>query len=454
MKTISSKLLSSAILFILSFAQVLSAQETQVPFCNDIMVIEAKMGANVSRFMNYKDFQQATLVKSADGLYLNVVFKANGVFQFEKVPITETELEQLCQEIKVSSSLDKEVYEENFSQEARRRLILASTSFSLGYYSWAIPRTFKSDDYKTYTASYMLIGGASFFIPLYATRDNPVTNSMTQGYAMGAINGFVHGLALQMMLWGDDGNFEQILGFTSAFSIAESLIGLSIAKKNDYSWGKSSLLGSAGLWGAAAGAALPLIILDSDEVRLYGLTMLAGSVGGIIGANYLYNKQPTTHGDATIINTLGALGGYWGATFGETFNIDNERVSVGLALATASAGLTYGFYKTKGYDYSRQQGNLASLGGFAGGLIGAGIGVLVEAEETGYLWLTALGATGGFFLSDYVMKEVRKEKNLGASNLSFQLNPMGLMGAANSKYLPKTNDPRVGNTIANLSYTF
>lgn len=454
MKALNSKLLTLAILSILSFAQVLYAQETQVPFCNNIMVIETKMGANVSRFMNYKDFQQATLVKSADGLYLNVVFKANGVFQFEKVLVTESEVEQICQEIKVSSSLDKEVFDENPSQEARRRLILASTSFSLGYYSWAIPTAFRSDDYKVYTASYMLIGGASFFIPLYATRNNPVTNAMTRGYAMGAINGFVHGVAVEMILRGDDSNFENLLGFTSAFSIAESLIGLSIAKKKDYTWGKASLVGSGGLWGAAAGAALPLILFDSDEVRLYGLTTLAGSVGGIIGANYLYNKHSTTHGDATIINSMGALGTYWGVTFGETFNIDNERVSVGLALATASAGLTYGFYKTKGYDYSRQQGNLTSLGGFAGGLIGAGIGVLVEAEETGYLWLTALGATGGFFLSDYVMREVRKEKSLGASNLSFQLNPMGLMGAANSKYLPKSNDPRVGNTIANLSYTF
>jgi hypothetical protein len=139
----------------------------------------------------------------------------------------------------------------------------------------------------------------------------------------------------------------------------------------------------------------------------------------------------------------------------ETFDINNDRAIISMLTASATGGLAYGIYKTKSYDYTRQEGNLIPLGTFAGGLIGAGFAVLTEAEGTGTLWFTAIGATGGFFLSDWVLRGgKRNEKSSQASNFSFQLNPMGVMGAVNANYLPKTNDPRIGNTIANFRLSF
>lgn len=452
---LANQILKAAITFTLfGLITQATAQERQISFCNDIKIIDTQMATRVSKLMVYKDFQQATLLETDEGLVLSIVYKINGVFQLEKVSITPAELAQICEEIKLKEDKAKFFEEDNPTQEARRRLIVSSTLLSLGYYSWAIPTALHAEDYKVYTASYMIIGGAGFFVPLFATNRNNVTNGMARGYSMGAVNGFVHGLALNTLLMGESTDIESILGITTVTSLTESLLALSLAKKHNLSWGRMSIMGSGGLWGAAVGNVLPYVLFGSTELRLHAATTLAGSAGGILGANYLYKKQSITHGDATIINSMGALGLYWSGVMMETFEFGSDRGAMGLMLLGATGGITYGIYKTKNYNYTRQQGNLIPLGAFAGGLIGAGFGILTEAETTGYLWLTALGATGGFFLSDWVLRDGRKEKNTSASNYSFQINPMGVMGAVNSNYLPKVNDPRVGNTIASLQLTF
>jgi hypothetical protein len=442
------------VIFFLSISGLTFGQDL-VPFCQGITTIDARMASKVAKLRSYNDFQQATLQQADKGLELNVVYKEDGIFKVDRIPLTEADIQQICDELGINSDPREVQANDNPSQEARRRLILSSSAFSLGYYSWAVPTALKADDFKAYTASYMLIGGAGFFVPLLATNKHDITDGMERAYTMGAGSGLVHGLSLNMMLVGDYSEFESVLGFTTAMSITESLVAFSLAKKHKSSWGYASIVGAGSLWGAAYGAAIPFIVSESEEVRLYGLTTLAGSVVGIVGANYLYKKQPITHGDATIISTTGALGTYWGGVFMETFDINNDRAIISMLTASATGGLAYGIYKTKSYDYTRQEGNLIPLGTFAGGLIGAGFAVLTEAEGTGTLWFTAIGATGGFFLSDWVLRGgKRNEKSSQASNFSFQLNPMGVMGAVNANYLPKTNDPRIGNTIANFRLSF
>ena len=442
------------IVLIISAPSISIGQEATIPFCNGISIIDSQLSTKVSRFKDYTAFQQATLQQTEQGMELNIVYKLDGIFKVDKFIITQAELDEICAELTTNIS-NTGFAEENPSQEARRRFIVSSSAFSLGYYSWAIPTAFKSDDYKAYVASYMIIGGSGFFVPLLATNKRDITDGMERAYTMGALNGLAHGVSLNMLLLGEENSsFETILGFSSAVSITESLLALSLAKKHKITWGYSSIVGTGGLWGTAYGAAIPYLISGSENIRLYGATTLLGSAGGILAANYLYNRQPITHGDASIISSLGTLGTYWGAVLMESFEVGNDQVIIGLLTAGATGGLAWGVSKTKGYNYTRQQGNLIPLGAFAGGLIGGGIAVLVEAEGTGSLWLTALGATGGFLISDRVLRGNQKEKSSQASNFNFQINPMGVMGAFNNNYLPKTNDPRFVNSIANFRLTF
>jgi hypothetical protein len=182
---------------------------------------------------------------------------------------------------------------------------------------------------------------------------------------------------------------------------------------------------------------------------------MVGSVGGMLASNYLYKKQPITNGDVTFISTSGILGFYLSAAMISTLEIESTRANVLLGLIGASGGLAYGIRQTKNYDYTFQQGNLISLGAVAGGFVGAGLGALVEAEEDGYMWFTAIGATAGFFATDYIVAGSKKQRSAGASNFKINLNPGGVLGAFNSEYIPyKPWDPRYSNSIVNMRLSF
>ena len=79
----------------------------------------------------------------------------------------------------------------------------------------------------------------------------------------------------------------------------------------------------------------------------------------------------------------------------------------------------------------------------------------MEAEGSGYLWLTALGATGGLFLTDLFVQDKGNSNNLKSSNLKFQINPYGVLGSASKLSSPyKPWDPRFNKNIATIKVTF
>jgi hypothetical protein len=445
----SLTILISLLVFNQSFAQ-----ETMIPFCDNLKVIDANIGKRISFFKTFTDFQQATLSKTDEGYIVSITHKSGGIFQTEKRIIDQSVLDNICYEISTLSP--QELYEdESASQEARRRLIASATGFSVGYYSWALPLSLGAEDGKAYAASFLLIGGGGFFIPLVATQNKNITNGMSASYAMGAGLGIAHGFALTSLIHGDEFNEKTFFGLGVALSITESLVGLSLAKRNNYSWGRASIMGSGGFWGLGYGLTISGIILEFNEPRANALSALLVSGAGIWGANYLYGRQTITHGDVTYINTTGFLTSFITSAALESFEISNDRVNATLMLAGASAGLWYGINKTKRYNYTRQQGNLIATGGLAGGLVGAGVGILMDANDKTYLWLTSLGALGGFLVTDALVKVTEDTGIKSASSLKLNLNPIGLVNASGKFNSPnKQRDPRYQNSIINLSYTF
>lgn len=183
--------------------------------------------------------------------------------------------------------------------------------------------------------------------------------------------------------------------------------------------------------------------------------MLAFSGASMAGANYLSNKINITHGDATVINAVGLLGAYYPVIFLESLDTDNPRSYLTGAAIGATGGLALGILKAKRNDYTRQQGNFIVLGQSAGALIGVGLGALMEVENSGYLWFSALGATSGLFLTDLFVKDFKKKNDLNSSNINFQINPYGILGLSNKLNSPfKPWDPRYSNSIATIHYTF
>ena len=285
------------------------AQEAMIPFCDNIRVVDAQLGKNISFFKTYTDFQQATLSRTDDGYVVSITHKLGGIFQTDRRVISQSDLDKICLEISTAPS--QETYQdESTSQNGRWRYITASTTYSLGYYSWALPLALGAESGKAYTASYMLIGGGGFFIPLIATRNKNITNGMASGYSMGAGLGILHGYALAALIEGGEPKLRTFLGLSVGLSMAESYIGLGLANKNNYSWGRSSIMGSGGYWGLGYGLVISAIILEFDEPRANALSALAVSGLGIWGANHLYGKQTITYGDVTYMNTTGFLASY------------------------------------------------------------------------------------------------------------------------------------------------
>jgi hypothetical protein len=457
MKTLISTLKSIAIFTTLSFYTVAYSQDVTIPFCGDLKVIDAKMGSQISLLKGYSDFQQATLSKGLEGYTLRITYKIDGIFQFESKVISESDLGKICQEI-AEISIKKSISEEDMSQEARRRFIASMTTFSLGYYGWAIPQSFGAEDGKAYVASYMFVGGGGFFIPLLATRERSVTDGMARAYAMGAALGIGHGHALTMLMQGDNIEYKTTLGMSVAFSLAESIGGLALAKNQNYTWGHMSSVGSGGIWGYALGAGITMLLTDEDkplDVNALGLSMLAFSGAGMYGGSHLYSKQQFTHGDVSVINSYGLLGAYYPLAMISTFDSEDHRVYISGVILGASAGIALGVYKSKDYNYTRQQGNLIATGEIAGWLIGAGFAVLFESEAKGVLWLTALGATGGLVITDNLLRGSEKSFSTTASNFQFHINPSGLINAFSpsiSAYKPC--DPRYSNHFASLRLSF
>jgi hypothetical protein len=447
-------------------SEISLAQEMAIPLCGDIKSLDSRVGLKMDFFKDFPEFQQATLSRFEDNYFLNITYIKDGIFQNQRKAISQDELKTLCEQYNEVIQFQNDFnIDENISEEARRRFVLSAAAFSTAYYGWAIPgafniKLFKSGgDYfvidKRYVASYLIIGGTGFFVPLIATRNKEITNGMERAFTSGALLGIYHGKGIGMLIQGNDLEYETQLGLSVGVSIAEGLTGYYLAKKYNYTWGRSGILGTGGMWGLVAGATLPLILFNNQSDRVYGFSMLAFSAAGIAGANYLFNNQPFSIGDATFINSTGVLGAYYSIVLTETFNIKNQRPILGGVLLGAAAGLTYGINKTKHYNYTRQQANLIALGETAGWLIGLGTVALTDAGDDGFFWLTALGATGGLFLTNYLVKNNISTSLKKTSNLKMQINPWGVMGAIDQKQIPYTHsDPRYFNSIVNINYSF
>lgn len=430
------------------------AQQATAPFCDNLRVIEPELGNKISVFTKYNDFQQATLTKDGDQLTLNITFKDEGIFQTEKRTISQSQLDEICQEI-VQIKSTRGYVDEDMSTEGNRRLIVSSTAFSLGLYGWGIPVALGAEDYKAYTASYLLVGGGGFFIPFLATREKEVSNGMAWGYTYGAGVGAMHGMAFSSLIDSDD--IKTRAGLSVGFSIAESFLGYFAAKNKNYTWGRVSSIGSGGIWGMGYGALVPMLFADSENISssVSGASMLAVSGAGMFAGNYLYSKNMVTPGDVVVINSLGLVSSVYPFAIGESLNIESDQLYVGLTLLGPSVGIAGGILKTKNYNYSRQQGNIIAIGEGAGGLVGIALAVLTDASFEGYLWAGAIGGTAGFFVTDYLVKDSFGSQGSNTSGLNFHINPYGILGAfdkSNSPYKPW--DPRYNSSIVNLNLTF
>jgi len=421
-------------------------QKTTVPLCNKIEIVNADLEKKLNLFSEYEGFQQALLFKENDDLYiLEIIYKPKEVFQVEQKALTKVELDAFCEKINQSENIENVL---SLDQNGRTEFLISSTISGLGFYAWVTPIALQIENGRPRIATYMLIGGSSFFVPFLATKNRKVTTSMARAYSIGTGTGIGHGLILRNLMElnneppYDYAKSDRRLLISAVMGMGEGLGLMALANKYDLSVSNVSMIATGGVLGAGWGAATGSLFLsqndDNDaEIRKTNIPALIGSGAGMYLGHKVFQKMPNmTNGDILVTNAYTILGGVASATIVDLavdFNNDNDvKFLMGSMTAATIGGMAYGLYRTSDYDYTTSEGAYIGLSEIAGGLLGIGIGYLVMADnfesETALVSAT-VGATAGLLLVDSYIRKRSLKVNTSIGNFDFGFNPMGIANA-------------------------
>ena len=440
------------LLVLIIWPSSMTAQEIQVPVCDKIQQITPQMAAGLDFFAAYPGFQQATVYKTPDStLMMDILYKIDGSTLRERKPVTNDEINLICAQL--SSNVTEEINNEvDVDRDGRRKIIASTMAYSLAYYAWAIPLSFNAESGKAYTASYLLIGSAGYFVPMLATQKGSYTNGMSKGYTYGCFLGIGHGLSLGALLSGGyDHNF--VLGASAVVSVGEGIAGLNYARKHNLNRAHMRTMGSMGTWGLAYGFGIPAIWESEEDLEYAGSSLAVSALGIVLGDHYAKKFKPAD-GDVTVINGMGVLGGAVATTLVYTFAGEDGSPAayVGGIILGSLTGLSMGFAKTSKVNYTRTDGNLIILGEVAGGLIGGGLAAIVEAEPTAAFWMISAGLFGGFLISDSMVLKRKRDTNITGMNLSFDINPVACQNLITKTSLqPQPGRPLLNSDLAKIT---
>ena len=108
-----------------------------------------------------------------------------------------------------------------------------------------------------------------------------------------------------------------------------------------------------------------LILLDADEAGPYGLVLIAGPVGGLLGSLRLTQESKLTDGQASLIN-LGGAWGIWQAVAAANLANASDKLRVGASMAGGAIGLALASSIVRGRDISPGDATLINFGGIWG----------------------------------------------------------------------------------------
>jgi hypothetical protein len=151
-----------------------------------------------------------------------------------------------------------------------------------------------------------------------------------------------------------------------------------------------------------------------DSRAAVGAIMFTGATGYLLGPRYARRTSyAVTRGDIQILATGAILGIGAGATPFVQDNFDEQAI-----FGSTTAGMLLGLYLAernwvRGYDHSTGDALETSLGMGAGALMGAGIGVLMDARGRGMVGLMTGGGTLGALVAHTMANPRRAEARVG-----------------------------------------
>lgn len=430
----------------------LQAQDAQVSFDPNakFLVITQQIEIKAKLFLEYPNFREASIFQTgSDSFLLEITHLKDGKLIRDKKILNFEEYKAL--QVRFTESAFFKSLDNRINQDGRRTLLTTTTGWSALFYGYTIPAALEFNSRAT-LGTYMLMTGASFYVPFISTSQAEVTKSMAYLTYYGATRSYLHGLALYGLFLpqNDSGTFKGITLTAASVSLAEMYYGYKFAKDTGISHGRSQALGLFMDYGLYSGFALSYSI-SGESTRFNSVLSLAGTGLGFYVGNHLTAAEDKSVGDVNMMYSTTIIGGLIANAIGNSIIRENDKMIFASSTLGATLGLYYGNQLSKQYDFSDAQGTYIAFSSIAGYLTGLGasyvfFGEISDKTINPYFIVSSLGAAGGFYVMfNYFKDKARVIDEKSAVKIDFSINPVGIAGLG----MNRTTNPQLAQTLGN-----
>jgi hypothetical protein len=284
---------------------------------------------------------------------------------------------------------------------------------------------------------YLISVGGTFFALNDFARKRAITKSQNSLTTDGAFRGWA-AVALTTHMMGAEPSEEAAAMLALLGGIGGSAIGYNRGRALTHSEAQASMTASTLGAGAAFGVAATLGLVEESEKAGSAAVLAGGIAGYALGANYPRRAGYTvTAGDVSVVR-LGAILGTMAAItpFVEADDMD-PKAAAGIATAGWIGGaLIADRIGSKPFNHSTGDARMVGLGALGGGLVGAALPVMAEADNAVFaLGSVTAGAILGAIATQRMMDPPRQGSLMrttesGGNSARVQLQPEGLLLAA------------------------
>ena len=236
----------------------------------------------------------------------------------------------------------------------------------------AVPIALDSGDAEAFGAGILLGAPAGFLSARALTRSRSLTEGQTRAITWGGTWGTWQGLGWSEVfdLGSDvvcDGDFCYESGNETparvASMVAGGITGLVVGgllSRRDIPAGVATGAHYGSLWGSWIGVAGALLADVEDDDKAWTATLLAGNAGLVAGAA-LVSRYEWSRNRVRLVSLGGLLGGLAGVGIDLLSTPDDDRVVVGIPLATSLGGLVVATAMTRDYDRGPRGGGAEGM---------------------------------------------------------------------------------------------
>lgn len=365
------------------------------------------------------DYRDARLFAGGDGGWVIVVTRRDGTQERYAVTAADRDylraktanlppglVEQITTTVSATAREGLQTIEQ---PSARGAFIVTQSLLGLTVYAPSFAYAV-SNDGAGRAATYLLVAGGTYFAAASLSRDLRITPPQNVLATQMALSGGAAGWALAYAA--DAPEDGQAVGIFAG-SLAGTAAGLWLGRDMTSAGAMAASSGSNGLALVAAGVMAATGTLDeaadggSPRAAALGL-VAAGALGYPLGARYARTTgYHVTGGDVGTLWVAGALGTAAAGTILAAMDAtSDEGIYLGLTAGFVGGVLAGDRLLVRRFDHSWGQSATVAAGAVGGGLMGAGVAVLVDQDDPDpavVLGLLTAGAVTGVGVADWLM---------------------------------------------------